>query len=281
MVNNLVALGVGLTLPVGFCGDDGEGHELRRALGALPGVQIDHFLTSPERRTFTYCKPLVMGTEAPLELDRLDFKNWTPTPPALDRRLVSALREVSSTVDAIIVLEQVDREGTGVVTPMLRSAAREIASMDPNMPILADSRRGLRGWPHLNFKMNGSELAAMLGRDGPGSVDDARKAAVVLADRNGRSVFVTLSERGMIGAEPGGMVEHVEALPLRGPIDIVGAGDSVTANLAAGLAAGATLREAVVLAVLASSVVIHQLGSTGTARVSDLAGLLDQIPDRF
>ena len=56
-----------------------------------------------------------------------------------------------------------------------------------------------------------------------------------------------------------------------GPIDIVGAGDSVTANLALALAAGATIREAMTLAMAAASIVIHQLGTTGTASVADLS----------
>jgi bifunctional ADP-heptose synthase (sugar kinase/adenylyltransferase) len=67
-------------------------------------------------------------------------------------------------------------------------------------------------------------------------------------------------------------------LPVRGPIDIVGAGDAVTANLATALASGASLREAIELAVVASSVVIHQLGTTGTASVADLAAWIDHIP---
>ena len=55
----------------------------------------------------------------------------------------------------------------------------------------------------------------------------------------GQPVFVTLAERGIVGALPGRRPEHVPAHPVRGPIDIVGAGDAVTANLAAALAAGA------------------------------------------
>src|SRR3954453_21930085 len=46
VLNNLAALGVGRIIPVGFCGDDGEGYELRRGLATLPGVQLDHFITS-------------------------------------------------------------------------------------------------------------------------------------------------------------------------------------------------------------------------------------------
>ena len=67
---------------------------------------------------------------------------------------------------------------------------------------------------------------------------------------------------------------HVPSLPLRGPIDIVGAGDSVTANLTAALAAGASLAESLQMANAAASVVIHQLGTTGTASVAQIAAVL-------
>jgi bifunctional ADP-heptose synthase (sugar kinase/adenylyltransferase) len=118
----------------------------------------------------------------------------------------------------------------------------------------------------------------MLDRAPAESIHDVREAAASLAKGSGRPVFVTMAERGIVAADPGGETVHVGALPLRGPIDVVGAGDSVTANLAAALAAGASLREAVELAAVASSVVVHQVGTTGVATVDDLAGLLDRIP---
>jgi bifunctional ADP-heptose synthase (sugar kinase/adenylyltransferase) len=61
---------------------------------------------------------------------------------------------------------------------------------------------------------------------------------------------------------------------LRGEIDIVGAGDAVTANLTAALAAGATLREALEIANAAASIVIHQLGTTGTASAQQIKSVL-------
>src|SRR6266852_4179684 len=73
ILNNLVSLGVGEILPIGLCGDDGEGYELRRALGTKRGVRLDYLLKTPERRTFTYCKPLVLTPgKPPTELNRLD-----------------------------------------------------------------------------------------------------------------------------------------------------------------------------------------------------------------
>src|SRR5882724_11984506 len=73
ILNNLVALGVGRIFPVGFCGEDGEGYELLRALHSLPGVDATHFFQTGLRRTFTYCKPLIMEPgQSPRELNRLD-----------------------------------------------------------------------------------------------------------------------------------------------------------------------------------------------------------------
>ena len=77
-----------------------------------------------------------------------------------------------------------------------------------------------------------------------------------------------------MGAQSDGFAVHVPAYPIRGDIDVVGAGDAVTANLTAAFAAGATLREALELAMAAASVVVHKLGTTGTASVAEIRELL-------
>src|SRR5579884_1810338 len=59
VINNLAALGVGAILPVAILGDDGEGHELRQALGQLPAVDARWLSTCAERRTPTYTKPML------------------------------------------------------------------------------------------------------------------------------------------------------------------------------------------------------------------------------
>lgn len=274
ILNNLSTLGVGVIHPVGFCGEDGEGYELQRALAQVPGVR-GNLIVTPQRRTFTYCKPLVVAPgRSPVELNRLDSKNWTPTPAVIEGMLLHSLDQLASELDAIIVLDQVDLPETGVVTKRVLETIGFLAHLRPELPIVGDSRRGLRGWPASIFKMNLAELCALTGLTSDASLPRIRETAVHLAQRNQREVFVTLSERGILGAAPNGEVESVPCLPLRGPIDIVGAGDAVTANLTAALAAGATLRESIELANAAASVVIHQLGTTGTASVPQIRELL-------
>lgn len=271
IVNNLVALGVGRIVPVGFCGEDGEGWELMRALGALGGVTMEHFVQTPERATFTYTKPLVVERGAtPRELNRLDIKNWTPTPPGLGGRMAELARKVSGKVDAIVVLDQADAGGTGVVTEPMLAALAEIAAGNSRLPILADSRRGLRDFRGVTLKMNAAELRNLTGAEST----DAPVAAAALARERGKPVIVTLAERGVLGALPDGATFQIPVWPVRGEIDVVGAGDSVTANAAVALAAGATMEEALKIANAAASIVIHQLGTTGTASVAEIARVL-------
>ena len=250
----------------------------------MPGVSLDNFLRTPERRTFTYTKPLMHSPgKAPVELSRLDIKNWAPTPADVEGELCSALRDLAPQFHALIVMDQAGVPGCGVITPAILRTVRDLAIAHPKLVVLADSRHGLGQFPPLVFKMNVAEFAALTSpaksKRAIGDVDHAAAALTLadimagadrLAQAGKRAVFITLAERGIIGAAPGEPAQHVPALPVRGAIDVVGAGDAVTAALTLALAAGATLREAMELAQAAASFVIHQLGTTGAARVSDI-----------
>ena len=275
ILNNLAALGVGTILPISFYGNDGEGLELFASLGQRPGVRLDYLVRTDQRRTFTYCKPLIVtAAHPPVELNRLDFKNWTPTPPALQDELREQLEAAARSVDAIIVLEQVDIPETGVVTKTVLECLKTIIANNPELLVISDSRHGLQGYPAVTLKMNAAELKTLTGSADVEGLDAISKTTAQLARERGRTVFVTLAEKGIVGASTGGELEHVSALPVRGPIDIVGAGDAVTANLTSALTAGASIREAMELASAAGSVVIHKLGTTGTASVPELSELL-------
>jgi rfaE bifunctional protein kinase chain/domain len=283
ILNNLAALGVAEVFPVGFAGDDGEGFELKRALGSLPGVHAEAFILTAERRTFTYAKRLLISPgRPPRELNRLDSKNWSPTPASLQGLLIQALRKLARRVDAIIILDQVSVPETGVITRRLLQAIRAIKKERPGLLVMADSRRSLQGYPPVCLKMNRAELSRLAGKARLIPLREVGAAAAALARKTKNYCFVTLAENGMLGAGPEGAVERLAALPVRGKIDIVGAGDCVTANLTAALAAGAGLREALELANAAASGVVHKLGTTGTASVAEIRELIQPgsfVPD--
>src|SRR5262249_15056660 len=183
------------------------------------------------------------------------------------------VRALADRVDAIVLMDQVDRPETGVVTGPVKQAVHAAIGDHAELVVLADSRRSLGDFPPVGFKMNADELARMTGVERI-DLDAVGSRAANLANRTGQPVFVSMAEQGIVGASPGCGPEHVPARAVRGPIDIVGAGDAVSANLAVALASGADLREAMQLAMAAASLVIHQLGTTGTASVPQIAELL-------
>lgn len=56
IVSNLASLGAGALHAVGFTGDDGESHDLRKDLSSL-NCSTDRLHVEPERMTPTYLKP--------------------------------------------------------------------------------------------------------------------------------------------------------------------------------------------------------------------------------
>src|SRR4029077_13618877 len=98
---------------------------------------------------------------------------------------------------------------TGAVTRNILDGIKQLTEKNSQLRILADSRRGLRGFPPVMFKMNAAELSALADNDKKLNLDEIKASAAGLADKNDRAVFITLSEQGIIGASPHGKVEYV------------------------------------------------------------------------
>jgi bifunctional ADP-heptose synthase (sugar kinase/adenylyltransferase) len=264
VINNLVALGVGRVCPIAIIGDDGEGYELRQALGNLKPVDPERVFSFPGRRTPTYTKPMLYEAgQAARELNRLDIKNRSPLPESGEDLVLRALAEIWSRVDALLVLDQVSEADCGVVTARVREALAERAAADPGKFVLADSRERIGLFRGVCLKPNRREcLRAVHGRD----EGDGPTAARLLAGRAGRAVFCTVGEKGILIADPvRGEETAVPGFPVRGPIDVVGAGDSTSAGIACAAAAGLSPTQAAAFGSLVASITVQQIGTTGTA----------------
>jgi bifunctional ADP-heptose synthase (sugar kinase/adenylyltransferase) len=263
VINNLAALGVGTILPIAFYGDDGEGYELQQALDRLPAIEKGGLYVTPQRRTPTYTKPMLgRAGEVPSELNRLDIKNRTPTPPLTEGSIFKLLNIHWNRVDAWIVLDQVSEPDCGVATRRVRDRIAELAAGTPDRFVLADSRENIFHFRNVCVKPNQREAAAYPG------------GAAAFARENARHVFQTLGERGIELFTPSGEPVHVPAYPVTGPTDIVGAGDSTSAGIACAVMAGATYEQAAAFGNLVASITIQQLGVTGTAKP-------DQVRERW
>ncbi|MCC7493690.1 MAG: hypothetical protein IT204_15145 [Fimbriimonadaceae bacterium] len=271
VTNNLAALGVQAILAVGCTGSDGLGWELRRGL-ASTGVDLRWLLEWPDRVTPTYTKPLVLSATGPRELSRLDIKNRVATPTELQDGLIVAIEEAAALADGMLLLDQVSEPQHGVLTSRVRNACAELARARGDWPLSADSRAQIAAFQAVTLKPNRAELAALTGWTGE-LADHARQ----LAHRQGRPCFVTLGDQGVVVAD-GDAVTTVPAVPVTGPVDIVGAGDSFHAAAGATLAAGGTAVEAAQVGCLVASLTVQQIGTTGTARPDEVLARLAAAP---
>lgn len=266
VTNNLRAMNVNV-FALGITGDDGNGYELRNRLKQL-GVHMEGILKFPSIFTPTYFKPMMQeenGEEH--ELNRIDVKNRKPTSPEIEQAIIQKLQMILPKVNGVLIVDQVQEDNCGVITDTVRKEIAQLAKNNPEKIFVVDSRTRGGKFENVIVKNNHHEIlnAANL----PEHADkDAqlREAMQIIYDKTNQPVIATQSEKGIaIFQNPESGIISVPAIPVTGPIDIVGAGDSVTASMGAALCAGANWEEAAIVGTLASSIVIQQLGTTGTA----------------
>lgn len=265
VMNNLAALGVGQMVPVTVLGDDGQAYDLRRAVEKLP-VSAEHVLADPARFTPTYTKPMRHAAgAAAVELNRLDIRTRAPLGEATLAEVCRRVTAVFDSCDGLIVLDQINEEGWGVVGPPVRNHLAMLARQHPEKLMFVDSRAQIHRFTQGTLKPNLNECLAALGR--PVSDDRAvgQAAARELSDRLGLTLYCTMGAWGVYVTQPGQLAIECPAFPVSGPIDIVGAGDSCTAGIVLSLLSGATPTEAATVGNLVASITIQQLGTTGTA----------------
>jgi len=261
VINNLVALGVGKVFPIAVIGDDGEGFELLQALNRLAVVDVSWIYADPQRRTPTYTKPMLIEKgRQPRELNRLDIKNRSVLSKVFEEKVIDVLNQIWERLDVLLILDQVNEVNCGVVTDRVRTRLQELAERDPDKKVLADSRERIGHFRGAWLKPNQKECLEATGET------ELAKAALELSQRARRPVFCTQGEKGILVVDPtSASVRQVPAYHVKGPIDIVGAGDSTSAGLACALAGGVSLEEAAAFGNLVASITIQQLGTTGTA----------------
>lgn len=260
----IAALGARSVL-LGAAGDDGDRRELE-ALLEEGGVSEVSLLADAARPTSV--KTRVMARQQ--QMLRIDRESDDPLPEPLRRELVGRARDVMVGCDAIALVDY----DKGVLGPEVGRQLLEAAA-ELGVPSVVDPKlRGFFGYRGAHvFKPNATELAAALGEERPPADEEALRC--VRDELACDALLVTRGEEGMwlLDAEAG-----VTEIPskAREVYDVSGAGDTVTAVLAAALAGGGGVREAAVLANFAAGLEVQHLGAVPVEGDEILAALEDE-----
>lgn len=252
---NVAALNARVVL-VGVVGEDDEAAAGRRLVADDPRI-IDRLVAERTRRT-TVKTRFVCGGQ---QLLRVDAEDDGPLQSGTDARLVAIIGEAAKGAGAILLSDY----AKGAVTPAVIAACVQ-AGRDGCVVVVDPKGRSFAKYGAVDLiKPNARELG--LTTDLPTGSDDEVEAALTAALEGcaAKAILVTRAGQGMSliqRSDP--RVRHFRARA-RGVFDVSGAGDTTLAALGLALGSGATLEEAVELALLASGVVV---GKVGTAVVT-------------
>ena len=254
---NIVTLGAQASL-LSIVGDDEASHQLE-ALVKKTGI-TPHFGRDPGLKTTV--KLRVIGRQQ--QLLRLDFEN-TPETKVLASQSAD-FDKLHPGHDAILFSDY-GKGGLAHITQMIAQArtAGKVVLVDPKGADYARYKDATVITP------NRTELEQVIGfwRD---EAELQVKADNLRTSLNLQGLLLTRSEAGMTLFDDQGQL-NVPALA-REVFDVTGAGDTVIATLAAMMASGMSLREAVPVANRAGGIVVGKFG-TATVAYSELFGAHD------
>ena len=242
---NLAGLGARVTL-LGIVGRDDEAEALA---GAMQGSGVScEWLRSESRPTVRKLRVLSRNQQV-IRLDR-----ETPFSGEDSSRLMVRFAELLDGCSAVVLSDYA--KGSLANAGTLIAAARAAG-----VPVLVDPKSAdfgtYRGASLLT--PNRAEFEAALGGSEESPEEMAARAQRVCALLEIGGMVVTLGEQGLLAAPAAGPARHIPARA-REVYDVTGAGDTVTAVLAAGLGVGADMDESAWLANVAAGVVVARVG---------------------
>ncbi len=260
---NVAALG-GDAILIGLIGEDSDGSAL---LGKLEQTKVDcrYVVADKNFRTTTKVRVLAGQHYAPRQqVIRIDYENTEEISSAATEQLKKNFYSAAERADAIIISDY----NYGVANASIIQAAREISAAR-KIPLLVDSRFGLKNFHGATSATpNQDEVEQILGKNY--TTDDCVRLCATLEFE---SLLITRGNNGMLLIEKNKSPIEFAAIGAKEPIDVTGAGDTVIAAYALGLASGLSFSEAAKIANHAGGIVVMKKG-TASANLDELLSSL-------
>ncbi|MDD2580482.1 MAG: bifunctional D-glycero-beta-D-manno-heptose-7-phosphate kinase/D-glycero-beta-D-manno-heptose 1-phosphate adenylyltransferase HldE [Desulfuromonadaceae bacterium] len=252
VVHNLAALGVQVSV-CSVVGDDQNGREL---LGQFCQHHIDTraIFLDPDRRTSRKTRVVA----AHQQIVRIDRESREALQPSVEQQLCLWINDHACEY-RVIVLSDYNK---GVLTPAVIAAVVSAAAA-AGIPVLVDPKGTdfTRYGGATLLTPNRKEAEAASGVAITDAASLAEAAAVIMGAAGLQHLLITRSEEGMSLFSQGNEAVHIPTVA-REVFDVSGAGDTVLAALAVGVASGFSMAESARLANVAAGIAVGKLGTS-------------------
>ncbi len=252
VVNNLVALGAQVAV-CSVVGEDSNGIALLDDF-ARRDVSAEAVFRDPLRRTSRKTRVVASNQQ----IVRIDRETREPLSAEMESRVCNWITSHSEHFNVILVSDYLK----GVLTPRVLQAIIESATAR-NIPVLVDPKgtdfSRYAGATLLTPNRKEAEAASGLAITDSASLEQA--ANHIMEKAGLEHLLITRSEEGMSLFSRTAEAVHIPTVA-REVFDVSGAGDTVLASLAVGVAAGLGMDQAARLANIAAGIAVGKLGTS-------------------
>ncbi len=261
VVRNLVSLGAQAEI-CSVVGNDKNGRYITSQLAEL-GVAEANLQILEDRHTTVKSRVVAHNQQ----VVRVDWEKAAPIGRAAVNQILAYVHARLPRIDGIIVSDY----GKGVVNKPLLDGLRDLVGPTGKLVAIDPKIENMRYYHGFTtMTPNHHESAQALGVKLRNTDDDIHRAGPKILKRyHLRSLVITRGEKGMSLFDRRGHVADIPTVAKK-VYDVTGAGDTVIAALACGLAVGGSLHDAALLANYAAGLVIAEIG-TATAAAEQVA----------
>ncbi|MCK9230295.1 MAG: D-glycero-beta-D-manno-heptose-7-phosphate kinase [Syntrophales bacterium] len=255
VLNNVFSLG-GRAFIAGIAGRDEMGSWIRERLREMK-VDTDGIIITPDRPTSVKTRVIAHSQQ----VVRFDREDRNPVGAGARKKIAGYLESMLDDIEAVVISDY----NKGLVSEELLHRIRNLCS-GAGIPLFIDPKKnGFSLYRDCGLMTpNQAEAAMALGMDINTRDDLVRAGRRLLEEYHLKGVLITRGEEGMALFEDNGAITHIPAVA-KEVFDVTGAGDTVIGTFALATTAGATAREAAVLANHAAGIAV---GKVGTATVT-------------
>jgi D-beta-D-heptose 7-phosphate kinase/D-beta-D-heptose 1-phosphate adenosyltransferase len=252
VVNNLVALGAQVSV-CSVVGEDENGRALLEDFRRRD-VAIDAIFRDPGRRTSRKTRVVASNQQ----IVRIDRESRDPLSDEMEQQVCNWIRAHADQFNVILVSDYLK----GVLTSRVIETTVTAAALK-GIPVLVDPKgtdySRYRGATLLTPNRKEAEAASGIAILDGSSLEQA--AGLIMEKAGLGHLLITRSEEGMSLFSQTGESVHIPTVA-REVFDVSGAGDTVLASLAVGVAAGLGMAEAARLANIAAGIAVGKLGTS-------------------
>ncbi len=253
---------------VGIVGEDESGKDLLRVLESS-SVDCDYVIAKEDFKTTTKLRVLAAQDYAKRQqVIRIDYE----VRKNIDEDIIEELQQniifATENADAIIISDY----GYGVAAKKIAETCTRL-SKEKNIPLLIDSRTRLEEFNGATAATpNQEETEHILGKNFTESDCEALRAKFDL-----EVLLVTRGNKGMLFVEKDREPLKIDVIGSKEPVDVTGAGDTVIATYALGLASGLNFLDAARIANHAGGIAVMKKG-TACVSIEELSASLKNYP---